>query len=142
ASSCPAIASSARTGSARTARTGSRTSGASWSSRVSLSEDLRNELAAIAPEADCDRLAELSGLFHVAGSVHLRGRGEVALHLDLASSAVARRAFALLRAFGVESEIRTYRQHAFDRPTRYQLHVQGTQDAYQTLNRAGVLDRF
>jgi DNA-binding protein WhiA len=105
-----------------------------------LSEDLRNELAAIAPEEDCDRLAELSGLFHVAGSVHLRGRGEVALHLDLVSSAVARRAFALLRAFEVESEIRTYQQHAFARATRYQLHVAGSANAYETLHRAGVLD--
>jgi cell division protein WhiA len=107
---------------------------------VSLSDDLRNELAQIAPEADCDRLAELSGLFHAAGSVHLRGRGEVALHLDLASSAVARRAFALLRAFGVDSEIRTYQQHAFGRATRYQLHVEGSAHAYATLHRAGVLD--
>ena len=107
---------------------------------MSLSEDLRNELAQIAPDSDCDRLAELSGLFHVAGSVHLRGRGEVALHLDLASSAVARRAFALLRAFDVDSEIRTYQQHAFDRPTRYQLHVEGSPHAYETLHRAGVLD--
>jgi cell division protein WhiA len=105
-----------------------------------LSEDLRNELAAIAPEADCDRLAELSGLFHVAGSVHLRGRGEVAVHLDLVSSAIARRAFALLRAFEVESEIRTYQRPAFDRATRYQLHVEGTRHAYETLHRAGVLD--
>jgi len=107
---------------------------------VSLSDDLRNELAAIAPDSDCDRLAELSGLFHVAGSVHLRGRGEVALHLDLATSATARRAFALLRAFEVESEIRTYQQHAFGRATRYQLHVAGTSHAYETLHRAGVLD--
>jgi cell division protein WhiA len=107
---------------------------------VSLSEDLRNELAQIAPEADCDRLAELSGLFHAAGSVHLRGRGEVAVHLDLVSSGVARRAFALLRAFGVESEIRTYQQHAFGRATRYQLHVAGSAHAYETLHRAGVLD--
>jgi len=106
-----------------------------------LSDDLRNELARIAPDSDCDRLAELSGLFHVAGSVHLRGRGEVALHLDLASSAVARRAFALLRVFAVESEIRTYRQRAFQRPTRYQLHIDGTPHAYATLARAGVLDR-
>jgi cell division protein WhiA len=105
-----------------------------------LSEDLRNELAAIAPESDCDRLAELSGLFHVAGSVHLRGRGEVALHLDLVSGPVARRAFALLRAFDVESEIRTYQQHAFRRATRYQLHVEGAKHAYATLHRAGVLD--
>jgi DNA-binding protein WhiA len=105
-----------------------------------LSEDLRNELAAIAPQSDCDRLAELSGLFHVAGSVHLRGRGNVDVHLDLVSSAVARRAFSILRAFDVESEIRTYQQHAFDHATRYQLHVEGTQHAYETLHRAGVLD--
>jgi hypothetical protein len=105
-----------------------------------LSEDLRNELAAIAPDSDCDRLAELSGLFHVAGSVHLRGRGEVALHLDLVSSAIARRAFALLRALEVESEIRTYQRPAFDRSTRYQLHVEGTAHAYDVLHRAGVLD--
>ena len=106
---------------------------------MSLSEDLRNELAAIAPRTDCDKLAELSGLFHAAGSVHLRGRGEVAVHLDVASSAVARRAFSLLRDFGVTSEIRTYRQHAFERATRYQLHVAGDDRALQVLYEAGVL---
>jgi hypothetical protein len=107
---------------------------------LALSDDLREELAAIAPDADCDRLAELSGLFHVAGSVHLRGRGNVGVHLDLSSSNVARRAFSLLRAFGVESEIRTYQRRAFDHATRYQLHVEGTPHAYDTLHRAGVLD--
>jgi DNA-binding protein WhiA len=105
-----------------------------------LSDDLRDELAAIAPRSDCDRYAELSGLFHVAGSVHLRGRGIVDVHLDLASSAVARRAFSLLRACAVESEIRTYQRQAFDHATRYQLHVEGTPKAYETLHRAGVLD--
>jgi cell division protein WhiA len=104
---------------------------------VSLSEDVRNELAAIAPERACDRLAELSALFHFAGSLHLLGRGEVSLHLELASPAVARRAFALLRSFGVASEIRTYRRHAFGRETRYQLHVE---DGLELLQEAGVLD--
>ena len=105
-----------------------------------LSDDLRDELAAIAPERDCDRLAELSGLFHVAGSAHLRGRGDVSVHLDVGSSGVARRAFALLRAVGVESEIRTYRRPAFDHATRYQLHVEGSPGAHAVLCRAGVLD--
>ncbi len=105
-----------------------------------LSDDLRDELATIAPEAECDRLAELSGLFHVAGSAHLRGRGAVDVHLDLASSAVARRAFALLRSFQVDSEIRTYQRAAFDKATRYQLHVEGSPTAYETLHHAGVLD--
>jgi DNA-binding protein WhiA len=106
---------------------------------VSLSDDLRNELASIAPAKDCDRLAELSALFHTAGSFHLRGRGQVSAHLDLASSAVARRAFSLLRAFGVSSEVRTYRRRAFDRATRYQLHVEGEARALQVLHEAGVL---
>ena len=106
---------------------------------MSLSEDLRNELAAISPRSECDRLAELSGLFHSAGSVHLKGRGEVSLHLDLAGSAVARRAFRLLRGFGVASEIRTYRRRAFEGGTRYQLHVAGNERALQVLHEAGVL---
>jgi cell division protein WhiA len=106
-----------------------------------LSDDLREELAAIAPARECDRLAELSGLFHVAGRAHLRGRGSVDVHLDVSSSTVARRAFALLRSFGVTSEIWTYSRKAFDRTTRYQLHVEGSAGAYETLHRAGVLDR-
>ena len=104
-----------------------------------ISEDVRNELAGIAPRRACDRLAELSALFHTAGSIHLRGRGEVALHLDLASSAVARRAFALLRTFEVSCEIRSYRRRAFDGAQRYQLHVAGEQRALQVLHEAGVL---
>ena len=89
------------------------------------SEDVREELATIAPQRECDRLAELSALFHAAGSLHLRGAGEWALHLDLGSGAAARRAFALLRESGIRSEIRTYRRRAFDTATRYQLHVDG-----------------
>jgi cell division protein WhiA len=104
-----------------------------------LSEELRNELAAIAPRRACCRLAELSALFHSAGAAHLHGRGEVSLHLDVSSPAVARRAFSLLRAFGISSEIRTYRRRAFERATRYQLHVKGTGRALQVLHEAGVL---
>jgi DNA-binding protein WhiA len=105
-----------------------------------LSDDLRSELAAIAPTRGCCRLAEISALFHSAGTVHLRGRGEIALHLDLATSGIARRAFSLLRALGIHSEIRTYGRRAFDRATRYQLHVTGDEAALGKLVEAGVLD--
>jgi DNA-binding protein WhiA len=95
----------------------------------------------VAPRRRCDRSAELSALAHTAGSLHLRGHGQIALHLDVASSAVARRAFRLLRELGVESEIRTYRQHAFGKPTRYQLHVRGSPAARLVLAEAGVVSR-
>ena len=105
------------------------------------SEDVREELARIAPTRECDGLAELSGLFHSAGSLHLRGKGEWALHLDFASGAAARRAFRLLREEEIRSEIRTYRRRAFDKATRYQLHVVGVDRTLDVLVRAGVLDR-
>jgi cell division protein WhiA len=105
---------------------------------VPLSEDLRNELAGIKPARDCDRLAELSGLAHTAGSLHIRGHGEIGLHLDLASPAAARRAFSLLRELGVTSEIRTYQRQAFGRETRYQLHVEGTGRGLEVLREAGI----
>lgn len=108
---------------------------------MSLSTDARAELAAVAPTRRCDRVAELSALFHTAGSLHLRGRGAVALHLDLATAAIARRAFVLLRDLGIHSEIRTYAQRAFAGGTRYQLHVEGDEHALAALAEAGVLDR-
>jgi DNA-binding protein WhiA len=105
------------------------------------SEDVRAELASIAPARACDALAEVSALLHTAGTVHLLGRARVAIHADLASSAVARRGFALLRGLGIHSEIRTYRRHAFGRETRYQLHVEGDDNAFEVMAKAGVLDR-
>ena len=105
------------------------------------SEDVREELATIAPQRECDRRAELSALFHSAGSLHLRGAGGWALHLDLGSGAAARRAFTLLRDSGIRSEIRTYRRRAFDTATRYQLHVAGEDAALRVFAAAGVVDR-
>jgi DNA-binding protein WhiA len=105
---------------------------------VSLSDDLRDELARIAPARRCCRLAEVSALFHGSGAWHLR-EGRIAVHLDLASSAAARRAFAVLRDLGVRSEIRTYRRRAFEQATRYQLHVKVDEPALDVLREAGVL---
>jgi cell division protein WhiA len=106
---------------------------------VSLSEDLRDELAHVQATRRCCRLAELSALFHTAGAWHLHGHGELSVHLDLASAAAARRAFALLRDFGVRSEIRTYHRRAFDQASRYQLHVEVDATARAILGEAGVL---
>ena len=102
-------------------------------------EELRDELAAIAPRRRCDRLAELSALFHTAGTpAPARPRRGRRPPRPRSANAVARRAFSLLREFGVHAEIRTYRQHAFDRATRYQVHVAGDARALQTLHEAGV----
>lgn len=106
---------------------------------MSFSDELRDELASIAPTRRCCRLAELSALCHAAGVWHLRGHGELAIHLDLSSAAAARRGFQLLREFGVRCELRTYRQAAFARSTRYQLHTPLDAQAAALAREAGVL---
>jgi cell division protein WhiA len=106
---------------------------------MSLSDDLRDELASIAPSRRCCRLAELSALAHSAGTWHLGSGHALAIHLDLASPAAARRAFALLRGVGVHSEIRTYHRRAFNQANRYQLLVQLDEHASELFRQAGVL---
>jgi len=105
-----------------------------------LSDDIRAELAGIDPRKACCRLAELSALLRTAGTVHLRGGGRIALHLEVASPAVARRAFALLRSYEVPGEIRTFRSQAFEHARRFQIHIDDDARALQVLNEAGVLD--
>jgi cell division protein WhiA len=107
--------------------------------RHSPSDELRAELSRLPVRRECDRLAELSGLSHTAGRLHLHGRGEVSLHLDVSTPAIARRAFRLFKSFGVQAQVRSYRRRAFDTATRYEVHVEGRPRALQTLNEAGVL---
>ncbi len=105
-----------------------------------LSENVRGELAAIEPRKPSCRLAELSALIRGAGSIHLRGRGRIAVHLDVSSAAVARRVFTLLKGYGVAGEIHTFRRQAFERATRFRINIEDDARAVQTLNEMGVLD--
>ena len=105
-----------------------------------LSEEVRAELAAIEPRKACCRLAELSALLRSAGSIHLRGRGRIGLHLEVASPAVARRVFALLKGYGVPCEIHTFRSQAFERARRFRIVVEDDARAVQALNEAGIVD--
>jgi cell division protein WhiA len=107
---------------------------------MALSDEVRAELAAISPRKPCCRLAELSALIRGAGSIHLHGRGRISLHLDVSSPAVARRAFSLLKGYGVASEIHTFRRQAFERARRFRINIDDEARALQALNEMGVVD--
>lgn len=106
---------------------------------MSFSDELRDELASIAPRQRCCRIAELSGLCHAAGVWRLHGRGELDVQLDLASPAAARRAFRLVRELGGSCELRTYRRGALDGASRYQLDVAVDATSTALLREIGVL---
>jgi DNA-binding protein WhiA len=106
---------------------------------VPFAEDVRAELAEVLPAQEHCRLAQLAGVVRHAGTFHLRSAGAVEVHVDLASSLAARRTVELLRGRGAVCEIRTYREHRFERATRFLIVVAGDARSLQALHEAGVL---
>ena len=92
---------------------------------MSLSEDVRGELAAIDPRKPCCRMAELSAL---VARRRERPPARRAAGSACTWSWAARRSrgarSALLHGYGVPCEIRTYRRHAFEQATRFQIHLE------------------
>jgi cell division protein WhiA len=106
---------------------------------VPFAEDVRAELAEVLPVQPHCRLAQLAGVVRHAGTFHLLAGGAVEVHVDLASSLAARRTVELLRERGAVCEIRTYREHRFERATRFLIVVGGDARSLQALHEAGVL---
>ena len=104
-----------------------------------FAEDVRAELAEVLPVQEHCRLAQLAGVVRHAGTLHLQAGGAVEVHVDLASSLAARRTVELLRGRGASCEIRTYREHRFERATRFLIVVAGDARSLQALHEAGVL---
>ena len=139
-----ATASWAPAGSEATERRASLSNGGCWRWRgASFRDHLRRrerELARIAPSRPCDQRAELSALFTrpAACTFEQEAIGRCTSIWEW------RRGPPCVRApprEEIRSEIRTYRRRAFDRATRYQLHVAGDADALRVLEAAGVVDR-
>ncbi len=91
-----------------------------------LSEDVRHELAGVEPLKHCDRLAELSGLFHTPAASTSWDNGEFSVHLDLAESAVAAGPSGSCARLGSRPRSAPTRATPFERGTRYQLHLPGS----------------
>jgi cell division protein WhiA len=106
---------------------------------VPFAEDVRAELAEVLPVQGHCRLAQLAGVVRHAGAFHLLAGGAVEVHIDLASSLAARRTVELLRTRGAECEIRTYREHRFERSTRFLIVVGDGARSLQALHEAGIL---
>ena len=105
---------------------------------MSFSEDVRRELVERPPARACCQLAFLSGLIRHAGSLQVRGGGQLAVVAELSDPAAARLAFTMLRGRGADCEILSFREHRFQRRNRVVLRIAGG-TSIQLLHEAGVL---
>ena len=106
---------------------------------LSMSEAVRDELAAIAPARECCALAEIAGIAMTAGRSPGEGDQHEPLVLDVSAAVIARRAFSLFRLFDASVMVTPYQQPAFGREMRYAVAVASTQHELQVLEEAGIL---
>ncbi len=102
--------------------------------------EVKEELARIRASRRCCRLAELSALLHLEGSLHLGSGGSLVLHTESESAAVARKMFRLLKElFDLQPELRVERSPRLRGHNCYQLYLAGD-GLPQLLNELGLLD--
>ncbi len=105
---------------------------------MTFSEDVRRELVGRQPSRACCRDALLSGLIRGAGSIQVRGHGELAVVLELADPAAARLAFSIVRRRGADAEIVSFRERRLHRRNLVRLRLAGDR-SLQLLHEVGVL---
>lgn len=102
--------------------------------------EVKEELARIWASKRCCRLAELSALLHLEGSLHLGSGERLVLHTESENAAVARKMFRLLKElFSLSPELRVERAPRLRGHNCYQLVLSG-EGLPQVLNELGLLD--
>lgn len=107
---------------------------------MSFTSEVKNELARVSPSRRCCRLAELSALLHLEGSLHLKGPLRLAFHTESENAAVARLMFHLFKElFFFTPELRVEKAPRLRGHNCYHLYLEHDGLA-QILNELGLLD--
>lgn len=107
---------------------------------MSFSNQVKDELAHQWPGRRCCRVAELSAMIRMDGSLHLLGGDRYALHLSTDNAAVARiglRFFGEL--YGLTGKV-TVRRSKLSKANNYLVYVDWQPLLDQALNELGILD--
>jgi DNA-binding protein WhiA len=108
-----------------------------------FSQTVRDEVAR-SPISDCQNCikAELSAIFHVAGSIHIGGQQKLSLSLATEAAGVVRRVVRLLKAsYDLESEVQVRQIEKLGKLHRYDLMISPQPGLIEMLYDLGMLTR-
>jgi DNA-binding protein WhiA len=108
-----------------------------------FSQTVRDEVAR-SPIPDCQYCikAELSAIFHVAGSIHIAGQQKLSLSLSTEAAGVARRVVRLLKAsYDLETEVLVQQIEKLGKLHRYNLMIATQPGLIEMLYDLGMLTR-
>lgn len=104
---------------------------------MGFTRDVKLELGTVVPAAQHCRRAQLSGILFGAGVFEIGAGGHFGVRVSLGLPAIARHVLGMLKAFGVESSLRT--MNAAPLGLRYEVLLGDEARDLQLLNELGVL---
>jgi len=91
---------------------------------MSFSSKTKNEICTIEIEDETAALAELSGLFHMCGSINFQGNKKISFTIQTENAAIARRAFRILKShYTVEAKVIVAKNKQFKKRNVYSVIV-------------------
>jgi len=111
-----------------------------WGDFLSFSSLTKNELARVVGPKDCCKLAELSALFRMDGSIQISGR-RIYINVLNENAAVARKIFSLVReVFGAQAEVLVKRKSKLRKNNIYLVRVPPQEKTGEVLTALGLMD--
>jgi len=105
---------------------------------VSFSSVAKNEVCRVSSSKECCRIAELSALLHLTGSIQKSGN-QFLLRADTESAAVARRAFSLFKdVFKIHPQIEMKENH-LKKNHIYSLVINQSEEVMTILQKTGLI---
>lgn len=108
---------------------------------MSFSAVTKNELARVVGQRSCCRLAELSALIKMDGSVQISSGQRLSLHITTENAAVARKILSLVKnLFGLQTEVLVQRKKRLKKNYVYLIRIPFQRGINDILYRLGMLD--
>ncbi|MBF8983348.1 DNA-binding protein WhiA [Lutibacter sp. B2] len=107
---------------------------------MSFSMKTKNELSREVPEDACCRLAELSALIRMSGTIQLIGFQKLNIKILTENAAIARKIFTLIKkCFGIHTELRVRKNRLLKKNNHYVIIINSNDGANDILKSVGIL---
>jgi cell division protein WhiA len=107
---------------------------------MSFSSIAKNELCHISEEKECCRLAELSAILRMSGTIQIFGSHGMGFRITTENPAIARRIFSLLKIeFDIHTDILVKKNSSLKKNNVYMMDVSANLGAKNILIRTGIL---
>lgn len=110
---------------------------------MSFSAQVKNELSRIIPQKQVYKIAELSAIIRMSGSLNLMGFNKLAFKVSTDHPAIARKVFILLKScFNIDVEIQAKKNNTLKKNHTYFIYVGNEQKANEILEAVGVIEKI